>query len=59
MSLVLKALLWQCKSPQWTINDGQYIDFGLKDSKTYLDHKDTDKREYYRKRHWEIKWKII
>ena len=33
------------------INDGQYIDFGLNGSSTYLDHKDTDKRDNYRKRH--------
>ncbi len=33
------------------INDGQYIDFGLKGSSTYLDHKDIAKRENYRKRH--------
>ncbi len=33
------------------INDGQYIDFGLKGSSTYLDHKDIYKRENYRKRH--------
>lgn len=25
IELIIKALLWQCKSPQWTINDGQYI----------------------------------
>jgi hypothetical protein len=33
------------------INDGQYIDFGLKDSKTYIDHKNIELRENYRKRH--------
>ncbi len=33
------------------INDGQYIEFGMKGSSTYLDHKDTYKRENYRKRH--------
>ena len=33
------------------INDGQYYDFGLNGSSTYLDHKDTDKRDSYRKRH--------
>ena len=33
------------------INDGQYVYFGLKGSSTYLDHKDTVKRENYRKRH--------
>ena len=37
------------------INDGQYIDFGLKSSSTYLDHKDISKRDNYRKLHLENK----
>jgi hypothetical protein len=32
-------------------NDDTYIDFGLRGSSTYLDHKDKKKRENYWKRH--------
>ncbi len=38
------------------INDGQYIDFGLKDSSTYLDHINV---KIIGNGIWEIKWKII
>ena len=33
------------------MSDGSKIDFGLKGSSTYLDHKDKTKRNNYRARH--------
>ncbi len=33
------------------VSDGSKIDFGLKGSSTYLDHKDETKRKNYRVRH--------
>lgn len=33
------------------INDGSHFDFGLKGSKTYIDHNNQYLRENYRKRH--------
>ena len=34
-----------------TLDDGQIFHFGLKGGDTYIDHKNTQKRENYRKRH--------
>jgi hypothetical protein len=33
-------------------DDGKEIDFGLKGGKTYIDHKDRDKKINYWRRHW-------
>ena len=33
------------------LNDGKFYDFGLEGSETYLDHKDSKKRDNYLKRH--------
>jgi hypothetical protein len=34
-----------------TLDNGKTYDFGLKGGSTYIDHKDKNKRENYRKRH--------
>jgi hypothetical protein len=34
-----------------TLDNGKTYDFGLQGGQTYIDHKDKDKRENYRKRH--------
>jgi hypothetical protein len=41
----------QDKKYRVNLSNGEYYDFGLKGSSTYLDHHDKAKREAYRKRH--------
>ena len=51
--MIIKVIDSPLKSKRFRaiMDNGKHFDFGLKNGSTYLDHKDTKKRENYRKRH--------
>ena len=51
--MIIKVVISPLKTKKYRaiMSDGSKIDFGLKGSSTYLDHKDETKRKNYRVRH--------
>ena len=51
--MIIKVVISPLKTKKYRaiMSDGSKIDFGLKGSSTYLDHKDETKRNNYRVRH--------